>query len=401
MIASSGIAEHASIHVAVRNAFRNAADHLRSRVSCIFLFISGNALANQVTAIRQELDTIAPNIPVFGCSAESLVGRRREIEGQTAASMLLIGELAEPPLIFSLECLRTPDGPTVIGLTEELIERAHRCNGMLIAACPLSFSVDMLIDAIEPERGQNVVPILGGYCSSQNWESPSVLFCNDKALNRGAVGMVLPPELQWQTIVSQGCRPIGEPMVITSLDGTTILGLGGKPALPRLREMFQKLPSHERDMAIDALLIGRAITEYSETFSHGDFLIRNVQGVETDTDGIVVTERFQVGQTVRFHIRDAQGADADLMNLLSRASKSDNAGKVGNGNKAGLLFSCNGRGQRMFSQPNHDALAIDRYFPGLPLSGIFAAGEFAPLANRNLTHGFTAVAAFLKETSPD
>ncbi len=392
MIASSGIAEHASIHIAVRNAFRNASDEIRSPVSCIFLFVSGDNLSDSSDAIQSALDELAPNIPVFGCSAESVVGRGREIEGQTAASILLIGELSRPPKIFTMECMRTPDGPTVLGLTDEIIERARQCNGMLVAACPRTFSVDMLIETLEPERGANVVPVLGGYCSSQNWENMSLLFCDNKLLNRGAIGMVLPPELHWQTIVSQGCRPIGDPMIITSLDGNTILKLGGKPALSMLRDMFQKLPSHERDMAIDALLIGRAITEYSDTFSHGDFLIRNVQGVDTDVDGIQVTDRFQVGQTIRFHVRDAQGADADLMNLLSRVSKG------GIDNKAGLLFSCNGRGHRMFSQPNHDALAIDRYFPGLPLAGIFAAGEFAPLANRNLTHGFTAVAAFLRET---
>jgi len=393
MIASSGLAEHASIHIAVRNAFRNASDHLRSPVSCIFLFISGDHLSDHSEAIRNELEELAPGIPVFGCSAESVVGRGREIEGQTAASMLLIGELSQPPTIFPLECLQTPDGPTVVGFTDEIIDRARECNGLLVAACPLSFSVDMLMDTLEPARGVDVVPILGGYCSSQNWESASILFCNNKVLNRGAVGMVLPPELHWQTIVSQGCRPIGDPMVITALDGDTILGLGGKPALPMLRDMFHKLPSHERDMAIDALLIGRAITEYCDTFSHGDFLIRNVQGVDSESQGIIVTDRFHVGQTIRFHVRDALGADGDLTNLLDRVSKS------GIENKAGLLFSCNGRGHRMFSSPNHDALAIDKYFPGLPLSGIFAAGEFAPLANRNLTHGFTAVAAFLRETA--
>jgi small ligand-binding sensory domain FIST len=392
MIASSGIAEHASLRVAVRNAFRNASDHLRSPVSCAFLFVSGHNLSEQADAIRTAMAELAPGVPVFGCSAESVVGRGREVEGQTAASILLVGELSQSPKIFPLECLQTPDGPTVVGFTDEIIEQAHRCNGMLVAACPLSFSVDMLIDAMEPERGCDVVPILGGYCSSQNWDGGSLLFCGDRVLRRGAVGLVLPPEMQWQTIVSQGCRPIGEPMIITSLDNNTILGLGGKPALPMLRDMFQKLPSHERDMAIDSLLIGRAITEYSDTFSHGDFLIRNVQGVDPDTDGIVVTDRFQVGQTIRFHVRDAQGADADLTDLLSRISKG------GVDNHAALLFSCNGRGSRMFNQPNHDVLAIDGVFPGLPLSGIFAAGEFAPLANRNLTHGFTAVCAFLRET---
>ena len=393
MIASSGIAEHESIHLAVRNAFRNASDHLRGPVSCIFLFVSGSNLGDNSIAIRTALDELASEVPVFGCSAESLVGRGREIEGQTAASILLLSELSQPPMIYPMECLRTPDGPTVVGFTDEIIELARQSNGMLVAACPQTFSVDRLITALEPERGAAVVPILGGYCSSQNWESSSLLFCNNKVFHRGAVGLVLPPELHWQTIVSQGCRPIGDPMVVTALDGNTILGLGGRPALPMLRELFQRLPSHERDMAIDALLIGRAITEYCDTFSHGDFLIRNVQGVDTDVDGIVVTDRFQVGQTIRFHVRDAQGADADLTNLLSRVDKG------GIDNKAGLLFSCNGRGHRMFSQPNHDALAIDKTFPGLPLAGIFAAGEFAPIANRNLTHGFTAVAAFLRETS--
>ena len=392
MIASSGIAEHASIRNAVRNAFRNASDHLRCPVHCVFLFVSGDDLGDQADAILAVMQELAPRVPVFGCSAESIVGRGREIEGQTAASILLIGELSQAPTIFHMECMRTPDGPTVVGITNEHVERAHQCNGMLIAGCPMSFSVDMLVDALEPERGEKVVPILGGYCSSKSWESSSLLFCGDQVVNRGAVGLVLPPELHWQTIVSQGCRPIGEPMVITSLDSNTIVGLGGRPALVMLREMFQRLPNHERDMAIDALLIGRAITEYSETFSHGDFLIRNVQGVDTDTNGILVTDRFHVGQTIRFHVRDAQGADADLANLLSRVRRG------GVDNKAGLLFSCNGRGSRMFTQPNHDALAIDKEFPGLPLSGIFAAGEFAPLANRNLMHGFTAVCAFLRES---
>lgn len=395
MFACSGIAEHSHISIAVRNAFRNASDQLTGELSCIFLFVSGDNLAAAAESVRETLTELAPNVPVFGGSAESVVATGREIEGQTTASILLVGGLAKPPTMFALECLKTPDGPTVLGYNDEILQRAHDCNGLMIVGCPLSFSVDMLIDAIAPPRGQPVVPILGGYCSSQNWDQPNILFCGDRVLNRGGVGLVLPPELKWNTIVSQGCRPIGDPMIITSLDGDMILGLGGRPALRMLRDMFQKLPTHERAMAIESLLIGRAITEYSDTFSHGDFLIRNVQGVDADCDGILVTDRFQVGQTVRFHVRDAQGADTDLTTLLSRVSKGNVAPK------AGLLFSCNGRGSRMFHQANHDALAIDEFFPGLPLSGFFAAGEFAPLANRNLTHGFTAVVAFLSEQSND
>ena len=393
MFASSGIAEHASVAIAVRNAFRNASDSLREPLSCIFLFVSGDALAAQASAIRSMLDEIAPKIPVFGCSAESIMGTGREIEGQSAASIMLLGGLPSPPNIFPLECLKTPDGPTVLGYNDEIIAAAHKCNGLMVVGCPMTFAIDMLADALEPERGQPVVPILGGYCSSQNWESANLLFCNDRILSQGGVGLVLPPELQWQTIVSQGCRPIGDPMIITSLDGDVILGLGGRPALQMLKDMFQKLPAHERAMAIEALLIGRAITEYSDTFSHGDFLIRNVQGVDEEVGGVIVTDRFQVGQTIRFHVRDAEGADSDFRTLLNRLNRGETE------KKACLIFSCNGRGHRMFARPNHDALAIDQSFPGLPITGFFAAGEFAPVGNRNLTHGFSAVAAFLSEVT--
>lgn len=393
MFASSGIAEHASVAIAVRNAFRNASDSLREPLSCIFLFVSGDTLAAQASAIRSMLDEIAPEIPVFGCSAESIMGTGREIEGQSAASILLLGGLPSPPNIFPLECLKTPDGPTVLGYNDEIIAASHKCNGLMVVGCPMTFAIDMLADALEPARGQPVVPILGGYCSSQNWDSANLLFCNDRILSQGGVGLVLPPELQWQTIVSQGCRPIGDPMIITSLDGDVILGLGGRPALQMLKEMFQKLPTHERAMAIEALLIGRAITEYSDTFSHGDFLIRNVQGVDEEVGGVIVTDRFQVGQTIRFHVRDAEGADSDFTTLLNRLNRGDME------KKACLVFSCNGRGHRMFARPNHDALAIDQSFPGLPITGFFAAGEFAPVGNRNLTHGFSAVAAFLSEVT--
>lgn len=393
MFASSGIAEHPSLHIAVRNAFRVASDGLREPIGCIFLFVSGERLAEQASEVLETLTELAPNVPFFGCSAESLVGTGREIEGQSGASILLLSGLTRSPKIFALECLTTPDGPTVLGYSEEVLAEARNAGGLLVVGCPLTFSVDMLSDALQPERGQPIVPIIGGYCSSQNWGNTNLLFCNDKVVTRGAVGLVLPPELKWKAIVSQGCSPIGEPMIITALDGNTITSLGGRPALPLLRDMIQRLPNRERDMAVEALLIGRAITEYSETFSHGDFLIRNVQGVDPDCDGVVVTDRFQVGQTVRFHVRDAEGADGDFNLLLSKMEKETLH------SKAGLLFSCNGRGKRMFRTSNHDALAIDRFCPGLPLSGFFAAGEFAPVGNRNLTHGFTAVTAFMIEVA--
>jgi small ligand-binding sensory domain FIST len=310
---------------------------------------------------------------------------------------MLVNEMDALPKSYELECIKTPDGPSVMGLTEELLAELH--GGLMVVACPVSFSVELLASAIEYEKSSPrdaVVPILGGYCSSQDWQSPSIIFCGDKVLVRGAAVLTLPQNWKWQTIISQGCRPIGDPLVITQMDDQAIVALGGKPAMKQLRELYEKLPTQEQEMVSNSLMVGRAISEYSETFSHGEFLIRAVQGIDPSSQGLIVTDRFQVGQTIRFHVRDAAAATADLQHLLGvfRESESQPAGA--------LLFTCNGRGSRMFDVESHDASLIDSYLPNLPLTGIFAAGEFGPIANQNLVHGFTAILHLLKkETDKD
>jgi len=62
-----------------------------------------------------------------------------------------------------------------------------------------------------------------------------------------------------------------------------------------------------------------------------------------------------------------------------------------------LLFTCNGRGTRMFSQPHHDAAAIARALGPLPLAGFFAQGEIGPIGRQNFVHGFTASIALFEQ----
>lgn len=392
MACSSGVASANSILVAIRTAFERASETLRAPAQFAFVFVSGASLSEKISDIVDLWQDISGGIPFFGGSAESVVGTRVEIEGTCAASIMLVDDMAELPRTYELECIKTPDGPSVMGITEELL--AELTGGLMVVACPVSFSVELLASALEYEKNSPrdaVVPILGGYCSSQDWQSPSIMFCGDRVLTRGAAVLTLPKNWKWQTIISQGCRPIGDPLVITQMDDQAIVSLGGKPAMKQLRELYEKLPTQEQEMVSNSLMVGRAISEYSETFSHGEFLIRAVQGVDPSNQGLIVTDRFQVGQTIRFHVRDADAATADLQHLLGvfRDSETQPAGA--------LLFTCNGRGSRMFDVESHDATTIDSYLPNLPLTGIFAAGEFGPIANQNLVHGFTAILHLLKK----
>src|SRR4029079_15256404 len=55
-----------------------------------------------------------------------------------------------------------------------------------------------------------------------------------------------------------------------------------------------------------------------------------------------------------------------------------------------LLFTCNGRGTRMFERPRHDAGLLRQVLGDIPVAGFFAAGEIAPVAGRQLVHSCTA-----------
>lgn len=393
MHASSSLRIADSVMVAAREALLDARERVSGTPQLAKVFFSGEGADRNAQDLLELAQSELGGVPVLGGVVDVVVGTGQEIEGKTAVSVLLLSDLGGEPRWVVLECQQTPDGWSVMGIDEDLHRDATACGGLMVVACPQTFSAEMLYASLEnvcPE-GEAPAMVLGGNVSRMNSQSDSVLFAGDRIVREGAVGLLLPPTVQWSTVVSQGCRPIGEPMVITEAKDRCILALGGKPALDRLREMFSELPNREREMAMRLLLLGRAITEYSETFSHGEFLIRNITGVDRDTKGIQVADRVKVGQTVRFHLLDAAAADADLKQLASRAKAS------GLEPKAGCLISCNGRGVRMFDALHHDAGVLDFYFAGLPMTGFFAAGEFGPIAGRNLVHGFTAVAVMLCE----
>ena len=142
------------------------------------------------------------------------------------------------------------------------------------------------------------------------------------------------------------------------------------------------MPAADRELLENGLLIGRAISEYREKFGRGDFLVRNVVGVDQDTGAIAMADYIKTGQTIQFHVRDSASADEDLSLMLQARKIAIPAG--------GLLFSCNGRGTRLFDQPGHDIRAVRGAAPSAPVAGFFAAGELGPVGQRNFIHGHTA-----------
>jgi small ligand-binding sensory domain FIST len=108
-------------------------------------------------------------------------------------------------------------------------------------------------------------------------------------------------------------------------------------------------------------------------------------GADQRSGAVAVGDLVEVGQTVQFHVRDADSADEDLRELLTGA-RAD----------AALVFTCNGRGAALFGEDDHDAGLVDRLLGPLPIAGFFCAGELGPVGGRNFLHSFTASVALFQ-----
>jgi small ligand-binding sensory domain FIST len=233
------------------------------------------------------------------------------------------------------------------------------------------------------------MPVLGGLASATH-AGLGPLFRDGDVLSGGAVACSL-AGVEVLSCVSQGATPVGPEMTITAARGNVIEELASKPALERIGEVVAGLPTRERRLASAGLVLGIVIDENQPSYERGDFLVRPLIAADRDSGAVVLGERVRVGQSVRLHIRDAASADEDLREALR-----GRAAALGPGGAAGaLLFTCNGRGLRLFESPDHDAAALEAAL-GAPAAGFFCAGEIGPVGGRNFIHGFTATMALFR-----
>jgi small ligand-binding sensory domain FIST len=335
-----------------------------------------DAFGDMAAAINRML---RPRVFV-GTTAVAVLGGGREVEDAPAIG-LWAGRLAARPRPVRLQATRTPSGIALQGLSASTFEPG---DALLLLADPFSLPVDAIIDALAafemPEASETLsVPVVGGMASAANTPGGNRLVLDDEVMSSGGVGVVLPGGVATRTVVSQGCRPIGDPMIVTRAEGNLVMEIAGRPALDRLDDLVRAADAEERSLLASGLQIGIAIDEHRATFERGDFLVRGVVGADRLQRALAVGDRVEVGTTVQFQVRDAVAADEDLRAMLADAT-----------GDAALVFTCNGRGQRLFGEPDHDARVVHDTLGSPALAGMFCAGEFGPIGGRSFVHGFTA-----------
>lgn len=383
-----------SVKEGSREAVREACDRVaesmpaQTPIDLAVVFLSADRAEDAPQIAAELCERLQPR-HLIGCTAESVVGVGCEVEWQPALSLWvarLPGTMLRP---VHLHLERSPEGGAIVGWPIDLPDPWPAGTSMLLLGDPFSFPADAMLARLNEDQPGTI--LFGGMASGASSPGESRLILNREVYQEGAVGVMMEGGLRVRTVVSQGCRPIGRHFVITKAERNVIYELGGRPALLQLKEIFDQLPASEQALVQQGLHLGRVVNEYQDQFGLGDFLVRNVIGIEAERGAIVVGDYYRPGQTVQFHIRDAETADAEMRQLLAQLR--DDAGARP---QAGLLFTCNGRGTRLFQQPHHDAQAIRDALGDIPLAGLFAAGEIGPIAGKNFLHGFTASMVFFE-----
>ncbi len=359
-------------------------------VDLAVLFVTAH-FEDDLPKIVEAVGTKMPGAALLGCTVEGTIGLNQELERVPSMSLLVatLPGVRVAPFYLTEEELASADSALD---WERIVSVLPESEPIFIAlADPFRFAIHEFVEQINEHYPG--APLFGGVASAGRMPGENRLIVGDAIHKEGAVGVALTGNLTVEPVVSQGCRPIGRPFVVTKGERNVIVELGGLPPLTQLHDVLVSLSEDEEKLARESLFVGRVIDEHKEQFLRGDFLIHNILGVDRKSGAMAMAGHARVGATVQFHVRDAASADEDLRKLLAVHAETSVAGA--------MIFGCNGRGTNMWPQAGHDAGVLREVLGDIPVAGCFCGGEFGPVGGKNFIHGFTASIALFKNPPAD
>jgi small ligand-binding sensory domain FIST len=381
---ASAISEETNLNDAVAECAASIKAQIGETVDLAVTFVSPHFLNDYdrvVSAIAEHLSAGH----VFGCSGGGIIGNGLEIEQRPGFSITAATLPGVDVQGFHLTGEQLPDLDAGPDKWEELLGVSAGADPhFVLLADPFSFPVQNLIMGLD--FAFSGAAKIGGLASGAQQQGGNALFLDGSVYNSGAIGLGLHGNISVDTVVAQGCRPIGSAMRITASHRNVLMGLDGKPPVEILQGMYQTLPQRDRELMGHSLFLGVVMDEFLDTPAQGDFLIRNVVGMDQKTGSLAIGELLKEGQLVQFHLRDAETSAQDLQAVLDRYASDNRENNV----PGALLFSCLGRGQYLYGRPNHDTDLFREKLGPVPLGGFFCNGEIGPVSGTTFLHGYTS-----------
>jgi small ligand-binding sensory domain FIST len=183
----------------------------------------------------------------------------------------------------------------------------------------------------------------------------------------GAVSGVMMTGATVATGLSQGCQPLGGIHEVTQAEDNIVVELDGRPAMDVFVETLAEAGISDLRELAGSLHIALPITG-SDT---GDYLVRNLVGIDPDNGVFAVGDTIHAGDALMFCRRDRDAAEHDLRRML-RSLKARAVRPLG-----GLYYSCLARGPGMFGEVGRELGIVREELGDVPLVGFFGNGEIS------------------------
>lgn len=391
---ASSISTSETIEQCVQEAARAVREQMGDKeIHLTILFVSPH-FKEQYAAIPRLLGEQLSYGTLLGCSGGGIIGGGQEVEQKPAFSLTCAHLPGVNIQEIQTDTMTLPDPDTGPSVWREWLGVDAESNPQFIMlADPFSFRGEEFLAGLDFAYPNS--PKVGGLASGSHFQGGNVLYIGDRMYNNGLIGVALSGNIQLDTIVAQGCRPIGNPMSITRCSDYLLEEVDNKPPLAVLEEMVETLSEYDRKLLQTSLFLGIEMDPLKDDPGQGDFLIRNLIGVDRETGALSIGAQLREGQLVQFHLRDKVMSAEDLTVMLARYSKQGRPDDV----CGALLFSCLGRGQYLYGEANHDCNVFKDKLGEVPLGGFFCNGEIGPVGRNTFLHGYTSSFGIFRPSS--
>jgi small ligand-binding sensory domain FIST len=314
-----------------------------------------------------------------GCSAAGVLVQGSEIEQGPAVAVLAVSsdQILATPFIFKDEGDHGMTAGTRAG--QRLLGSRDSDDVLLVWPDPFHVRPDRLLQSLDAVLGN--VPVIGGAASAQNGSTTTFQFCGTESQTSSVSGIRLGGKFRHITGITQGCRPLGEPMRVTRAHENLILELEGRPPLELLIDRVPSNLLNDPQWALNFLFVG--LLPDPASAQSGEYMVRNILSIDPEGGVIAVADRIEDGQQIVFAQRESSSARHDLSELLARIGPV----QTGLDYRFGLYFNCLARGSALHGEPGVDAALLRQALPDVPLLGFFCNAEMGPI--RGLNHVFT------------
>jgi len=356
----------------------------KSRADTAFVFSTPHHSKNFQTLL-QTVARITGAAHVTGASGRGVITEACEIENGPGLALLLVASDELETVSFLQRNLQESSFKAGAGISGELGKLSGNPSALFLMADHFSFQGHPFFEGLETSSGY--VPVIGGTASDEGTLEKTWQFHNGECAFDSLTGVALAGPMRIETGITQSCQPFGEPLRITRSRGHLIYELEGRPAYDIFLEHLSQIESEDPRKETEDVLLGLPLRSFQTDFSKPNFVVHNITEINTKSGMISCTAPVEEGEFLTFAVRDASHALKDMEITLA-----DLRGRVGDSRPAfGLYFDCVARGKYLYGFPDQDIGLIRRFFPEMPMAGLFAYTELAPVDYVNHLHHYSGV----------